>query len=50
MAVAAFIWWVLPGVHYVAQDVQLPARFADGLVYVEPESSADAKLTLLALK
>jgi len=44
----AFIWWVLPGVHYVAQDVQLPARFAGGLVYLEPETFAGAKLTLLA--
>jgi hypothetical protein len=47
-AFAWFIWWLLPGVHYVAQDVQLPVRFAQGLVYVEPETSAGAKLTLLA--
>jgi len=30
VAVAAFIWWLLPGRHDVAQDVQLPARYADG--------------------
>jgi hypothetical protein len=47
LAVAGFVSWLLPGVHYVTQDVQLPARFADGLVYVEPETSAGAKLTLL---
>jgi hypothetical protein len=47
IAVAASIWWVLPGVHYVTQDAQLPARFIDGLVYVEPETYAGAKLTLL---
>jgi hypothetical protein len=48
VAIAACIWWLLPGVHDVAQDMQLPARFAEGLVYVEPETFAGAKLTLLA--
>ena len=48
MAVAGFVRWLLPGVHDVAQDVQLPVRFADGLIYVEPEVPAGAKLSLLA--
>jgi hypothetical protein len=48
MAFAGFICWLLPGAHDVAQDVTLPARFADGLVYVEPETATGAKLTLLA--
>jgi hypothetical protein len=48
LAAAGIIWWILPGVHSVAQDVQLPARFADGLIYVEPETLAGTKLSLLA--
>jgi hypothetical protein len=48
LAVAEFVRWLLPGVHYVASDLQLPVRFADGLIYVEPETPAGAKLSLLA--
>jgi hypothetical protein len=48
LAAAALIGWILPGVHRVARDVQLPVRYADGLIYVEPETSAGVKLSLLA--
>ncbi len=48
LAFAGFVRWLLPGVQNVAEDVQLPARFVDGLIYVEPETLAGAKLSLLA--
>lgn len=50
LAVAAAgtcFWWLLPGVHQVAQDVELPSRFAGDLIYVEPETPAGARLSLL---
>ncbi len=47
VAAAALLWWMLPGVHRVAHNAQLPTRFSNGLIYVEPETSAGVKLTLL---
>jgi hypothetical protein len=45
---AWFVWWWLPGTYAVDRDIELPARFADGLVHVEPETANGAKLRLLA--
>src|ERR1700686_3146016 len=45
---AWFVWWWLPGTYAIDRDIELPARFADGLVHVEPETANGAKLRLLA--
>jgi hypothetical protein len=43
-----FVWWWLPGTHVVAQDAELPARWAAGLFYLEPVTVAGERMSLLA--
>ena len=45
---AAFVWWMWPGHYAVGADTDLPVRYAEGLVYVEPVTTKGAKLSLLA--
>lgn len=43
----AFVWWWLPGRHYVANDTELPIRYAGDRFIAEPVTKEGVKLRLL---
>src|SRR5579871_4871386 len=48
LAAGAFVWWLFPGSYAFDRDLEMPARFSGGLIYVEPVTAGGEKLSLLA--
>jgi hypothetical protein len=49
--VAAFVglvFWILPGTYKGIEDAEILVRFAEGLIYAEPETESGVRISLLA--